>query len=201
MCWLTMWTYIYARAVLSQQEVVSCIRFLGKHVNILAGLHSDWLLYSQLNWAGILSLHEFWSVVQLKQPEVVGWAAFWVGDRCVVLVILWLCVQVCLSRNLKARIGQSFVEVGYVVGEYMGGVSSGSLHIVYSDIALPKVRSRVLYYRYVIAPWISLLRCVRFNCGIVPCAWLSSIIIRYWHGLIECMCVRVMYCLNGCMIG
>ena len=52
--------------VLSQQKVVSCVGFLGKYVNNSAGLHSDWLGYGQLNWAGILSLPGCCGVVQLK---------------------------------------------------------------------------------------------------------------------------------------
>ena len=49
--------------------------------------------------------------------------------------------------------------------------------------------------------WIAMLSCVHFNCGLVLCTCTGSNIITYWYGLIECMCARVMYCLNGCIIG
>ena len=62
-----MWKYIYEISVLEQQELVSSIGFLGKYVINFAGLHSDWLGYGQLIWAGILSLPEFRGVVQLKR--------------------------------------------------------------------------------------------------------------------------------------
>ena len=67
---LTMWKYIYEMGVLAQQEVVSSIGFLGNYAINFAGLHSDWLGYGQLIWAGILSLPEFLGVVQLKRSEV-----------------------------------------------------------------------------------------------------------------------------------
>ena len=43
-----MWKYIYEMGVLAQQEVVSCVGFLGKYVINFAGLHSDWLGYGQM---------------------------------------------------------------------------------------------------------------------------------------------------------
>ena len=54
-------------------------------------LHSDWLGYGQLIWAGSLSLPEFRSVVQLNRSEV-GYCFLGTGARCVILAILWLCV-------------------------------------------------------------------------------------------------------------
>ena len=69
-------------------------------MNKLAGLHSDWLGYGQLNWAGILSLPEFCSVVQLERTEV-GCRFLTVGARFVVLAILWLCVQFRLPRSFS----------------------------------------------------------------------------------------------------
>ena len=62
-----MWKYIYKTGVLAQQEVVGSVGFLGKYVINFAGLHSDWLGYGQLIWAGILSLPEFRGVAQLKR--------------------------------------------------------------------------------------------------------------------------------------
>ena len=87
-----MWKYIYDMGVLAQQEVVNSIGFLGKDVINFAGLHSNWLGYGQLIWAGILSLPEFRGVVQLKRPEV-GCCFLGAGARCVILAILWLCMQ------------------------------------------------------------------------------------------------------------
>ena len=90
--------------VLAQQEVVSSIGLLGKYVINFAGLHSDWLGYGQLIWAGILSLPEFRGVVQLKRSEV-GCCFLRAGARCVILAILWLCVQVRSSRSFKHELG------------------------------------------------------------------------------------------------
>ena len=88
--------------VLALQEVISCVGFLGKYVINFAGLHSDWLGYGQLIWAGILSLPEFCGVVQLKRSEV-GCCFLRVGARCVILAILWLCagsfIREFLSMN------------------------------------------------------------------------------------------------------
>ena len=84
--------------VIAQQEVVSCIGFLGKYVINFAGQHSDWLGYGQLIWAGILSLPEFRGGVQLKRSEV-GCCFLGAGARCVILAILGLCVQVRSSRS------------------------------------------------------------------------------------------------------
>ena len=84
--------------VLAQQEVVSSIGFLGKYVINFAGLRSGWKGYGQLIWAGIHSLPEFCGVVQLKRSEV-GCCFLRAGARCVILAILWLCVQVRSSRS------------------------------------------------------------------------------------------------------
>ena len=92
MRWLTIWKDIYEIGVLAQLEVVSCVGFLGKYMINFAGLHSDWLGCGQLMWAGILSLLEFCGVVQLKRSEV-GCCFLRAGSRCVILAILWLCVQ------------------------------------------------------------------------------------------------------------
>ena len=101
---LTMWKYIYEMGVLAQQEVVSSIGFLGKYVINFAGLHSDRLGYGQLIWAGILSLPEFRGGVQLKRSEV-GCCFLGAGARCVILTILWLCLQVRSSRSFKHDLG------------------------------------------------------------------------------------------------
>ena len=98
-----MWKYIYEMGVLAQQEVVNSIGFLGKYVINFAGLHSDWLGYDQLILAGILSLPEFRGVVQLKRSEV-GCCFLGTGARCVILAILWLCVQV-RSSSFKHELG------------------------------------------------------------------------------------------------
>ena len=57
-----------------------------------AGLHSDWLGSGQLIWAVILSLPEFCGVFQLKRSEV-GRCFLRARARCVILAMLWLCVQ------------------------------------------------------------------------------------------------------------
>ena len=77
---------------LAQQEVVSCVGFPGKYVINFAGLHSDLLGYGRLIWAGILSLPEFYGVVQLNRSEV-GCCFLKAGIKCVILAIPWLCVQ------------------------------------------------------------------------------------------------------------
>ena len=77
---------------LAQQEVVSCVGFPGKYVINFAGLHSDWLGYGQLIWAGIFSLPEFYGAVQLNRSEV-GCCFLRAGTKCVILAILLLCVK------------------------------------------------------------------------------------------------------------
>ena len=47
-----MWKYIYEMGVLAQQEMISCLGFLGKYMNNYDGLHSDLLGYGQLNLGG-----------------------------------------------------------------------------------------------------------------------------------------------------
>ena len=98
--------YIYKMGVLTLQEVVSCVGFLGKYMTNFSGLHSDWLGYGQLIWARILSLHEFCGAVQLKRSEV-GCCFLRTGARCVILAIPWLSVQyrveLCWARNVVRR--------------------------------------------------------------------------------------------------